>query len=157
RSVQIAILGLLVATAIACVAASPARSAYTGRNGLIAFNRQVGKENAIADVAPDRTGLRVLIRDAYDPTRSPHGRFSAFTRASATGDRDIWIANADGSEEHDLFSPDTNEAVASWSPDGQKLAIQAWAHGQQSDELYIEDSDGSNRVQLTHTSSATAQ
>jgi Tol biopolymer transport system component len=154
---QIVVLGLAAAMAVAFAASQPARSAYPGRNGLIAFNRQVGQEIDIAVVAPDRTGLRVLIRDAYDPAWSPDGRLLAFTRRSSTGDTDIWIANADGSGEHDLFSPDTNERAASWSPDGQRLVIQAWAHGQQSDELYTEDADGGNRVQLTHANATTAQ
>jgi Tol biopolymer transport system component len=156
RRVQV-VLGLAVAIAVACMTSAPARSAYPGRNGLIAFNRQVGNEIDIAVVAPDRTGLRVLIRNAYDPAWSPDGRLIAFTRRSGTGDTDIWIANADGTGERDLYSPDTNEAAASWSPDGRELVIQAWEHGEQNDELYIEDSDGSNRVQLTHASAATAQ
>jgi len=132
------------------VRAQRARSAFPGANGVIAFNRRMGKETDIAVVRPDRTGLRVLIRNAYGPAWSSDGRFLAFTRRSSEGDTDVWIANADGSGQRDLVSPETNEAEVSWSPDGQRLVIEASAHGTHTDELYIENTDGSGRVQLTH-------
>ena len=142
-----------VVAAIGLVDSRLARPANPGRNGLIAFNRQVGDETDVAVVAPDRTGLRVLIRDAYGPAWSPDGLLLAFTRRSR-GDSDLWIANADGSGQHELASPDMNEAAASWSPDGRRLVFEAWAHGQQTDELYIENTDGSGRTQLTHENRA---
>lgn len=148
------VVASVLAGVVACVAPEAVRSAYPGRNGLIAFNRQVGKETDIAVVAPDRTGFRVLIRNAYHPAWSPDGHLLAFTRQSSTGDTDIWIANADGSGEHQLSSPDTDEAAASWSPDGRQLVVEVSPHGQPNDELYIENTDGSERVQLTHATAA---
>jgi Tol biopolymer transport system component len=150
HSLRAVVVASVVAGVVACVHPEAVRSAYPGRNGLIAFNRQVGKETDVAVVAPDRTAFRVLIRNAYDPAWSPDGRLLAFTRRASTGDRDIWIANADGSGEHQLSSPDTDEAGASWSPDGRQLVIEVSRHGQRNDELYIENVDGSERVQLTH-------
>ena len=50
-----------------------------------------------------------------------------------------------------------NESDASWSSDGQRLVLEGSAHGQQSDELYIENTDGSNRVQLTHENGQSLQ
>jgi len=147
---------VLASLGIACAYSGSARSAYPGHNGLIAFNRQIGKDIDIAVVAPDRTGFRVLIRDAYNPAWSPDGRLLAFMRRSSDGDTDIWIANADGSNQRDLFSPDADEAAPSWSPDGQQLVIEAAPHGQSNDELYIENADGSDRIQLTHDTSATS-
>ncbi len=59
----------------------------------------------------------------YEPAFSPDGRWVAFTAGRQSGDFDLYVARADGSEVRKLTSQAGDEYLPSWSPDGSKIAF----------------------------------
>ena len=88
------------------------------------------------------------------PSWSPDGQRIAFvsTRHEAT---EIYVMNADGSKQERLTNNRVDDDYPSWSPDGQKIAFSsslvfAGFDVQEGDyEIYLMDTDGSNRRKLT--------
>ena len=82
-----------------------------------------------------------------DLSVSPDGSHIAFT-GSRTGSKEIWIANADGSNQTQLTSFN-GPAVGSprWSPDGKRIAFDGYASG--SSDLYVIAIEGGNPARLT--------
>ena len=74
----------------------------------------------------DGRGQRRVIRNGVAPRWSPDGRLIAFTRSTSTNralglfQRDVWVANADGSDQRNV-SPDqlADDWLVGWSP-GQR-------------------------------------
>jgi TolB protein len=58
---------------------------------------------------------------------SPDGKWLLFT-AGSFSHHDVWLAAADGSDEHPLAATDRNEYAPTWSPDGRQIAYisEAW-------------------------------
>lgn len=90
--------------------------------------------------------------DAY-PVLSPDGTMIAFAR-SVRGQFDLFVMNADGTDVRRVMgSPNSDEVLPSWAPDGAKLAFTATTDvpgGWQSDIYRIRISDGRFR-RLTYT------
>jgi dipeptidyl aminopeptidase/acylaminoacyl peptidase len=74
--------------------------------------------------------------------QAPEGRI-AF-QSTRTGDSEIWIANADGSEQRNLTSsPDTEDSTPALSPDGSQIAfVRA---DRVANRLWIMDADGAGQ------------
>ena len=74
---------------------------------------------------PDRSGLVQLTTDPRldsAPMLSPDGTRVAFERTDPdAGNADIWIVNADGTNEIPITQTDQVEDWPSWSPDGTRL------------------------------------
>ena len=74
---------------------------------------------------PDRSGLVQLTTDPKldsAPMLSPDGTRVAFERTDPdAGNADIWIVNADGTNEIPITQTDQVEDWPSWSPDGTRL------------------------------------
>jgi len=121
--------------AAALTSSNPPAQAFPGSNGLIAFTRATSQESDIAVVRPDRTGFTTLIRNAENPAWSPDGRLVAFDRKTARGDWDLFVANADGSDQRQLDHPGANEYKPSWAPDGLQLT---YTDGE---EIYVVNAD----------------
>jgi Tol biopolymer transport system component len=89
------------------------------------------------------------------PAWSPDGTQIAF--ASMRGnlsDHNIFVMNADGSDETNLTNDQGNRAwEPSWSPDGSKIAFSYSAGGPE--QIYSMDADGTDLVQLTDTGAGT--
>jgi TolB protein len=120
----------------------PARSAFPGRNGLIAFST-VGGE--IATIRADGTGFRLLIPGSAEaPAWSADGSQIAFMVSGAH--HRLAIAAADGSLMRFLTDASGNDNQPSWSPDGRFIVF--------SDidaDISEVSVDGGKRSKLTHS------
>lgn len=91
------------------------------------------------------------------PVWSPDGRKVVFvanrtaTRTNPAGDRDIWIMDADGSNQRCLFRKDGDDVGPQWSPDGKSVMFLAgtgpsvfvkWLTGQSYRRILVVDLEG---------------
>lgn len=83
---------------------------------------------------------------AFDGVLSPDGARIAYT-TDETGNPDIWIANADGSNPLRITFDPGRDGRPTWSPDGQWLAFASERVGDS--EIYIVRPDGTDLRQLT--------
>ena len=69
--------------------------------------------------------------------------------SNRTGTKEIWVANADGTNQTQLTSFD-GPAVGSarWSPDGKSITFDGYATG--SSDIYVVTADGGNPLRLTN-------
>ncbi|TML32876.1 MAG: hypothetical protein E6G24_09175, partial [Actinobacteria bacterium] len=151
----------LALAALAGFAVSGAEGSLPGYNGFIAFasSRPSYTVGDIWVMAPDGTGQRNLTNDGVrvngSPAWSPDGTEIAYVRDGAAFGSEIWIMNADGSNEQRLTSGYYDGSPA-WSPDGTRIAFDstrpytasAYAH-----HIWVMNRDGSDPVQLTDDSS----
>lgn len=82
---------------------------------------------------------------------SPDGSKIVYA-STQSGHSEIWVMNADGSDQTQLTFPDDPNApdanAPAWSPDGRKIAF--WSgFATESGNVYTINSDGSGRAQLT--------
>ena len=122
------ILGFLAAPLAMVVAGavSPAHATFSGENGLLVYQAQVGRHLQLFTVRPDGNGARQLTRikdsDAIDASWSRDGKRIAFARDYAAGTRrehlDIFTINADGTGLHGMGLRGLN-GDPSWSPGGR--------------------------------------
>jgi Tol biopolymer transport system component len=133
-------------------------------NGKITFSSWRGAYDAIYTVEPDGSNLKQLTNEAHlgvNPNWSPDGTEITYSEQGTAnwspdgaevpsceqgmGGEDIAVMSADGSNLRVLCTNGTYGLDPTWSPDGTKLAYSS------SGDIYMMDSDGSNRVNLTKT------
>ena len=104
-----------------CQACADVGPTWVPSGQLIAFNRTDREGSSLDTVRADGSQLTKITDSdrAGNPQWSPDGRQIAFD-----DDNDIFIANADGSDQRRLLDgePVNGPGVPSWSPDGSKLA-----------------------------------
>ncbi len=90
----------------------------------------------------------------FSPSWSPDGKQIAFSSYRNGGNIQIFVMDSDG--QHPIrLSDGANDKNPAWSPDGQKIAFSsslvfAGFDAQEGDyEIYLMDTDGSNRRKLT--------
>lgn len=83
----------------------------------------------------------------YSPAYSPDGSKIAYV-SEKTGNKDIFIINADGTGETQITFEGSDEQQPIWSPDGTKIAICSNKNG--NEEIYVMNTDGSNPVNITN-------
>src|SRR5215475_707917 len=123
RTLAVAVLFL----AALAVAVSPSDATFSGPNGLLVYQKQVGKHIQLFSVKPDGTAVRQLTHfsdsDAIQPAWSANGERIAFVRDFLAGrfneHGDIYTMNADGGDMRPLGIRGKN-FWPSWSPDGRK-------------------------------------
>jgi TolB protein len=90
--------------------------------------------------------------DERYPTYSPDGTRIAFRGDTdgldLTGDEELFIANADGSDVQQLTHNDAIDSAPAWSPDGTRLAFESTRDGADS-EIYVLDLASGLVTQLT--------
>jgi TolB protein len=86
------------------------------------------------------------VMDAY-PQLSPDGKKILF-QSNRLGNWDIFIADPDGTNLHQLTTDSLNEVTPKWSPDGKQIVYCIDVDTVNSD-IYIMDADGKNQLQLT--------
>ena len=125
----------------------------------IAFASVRSGEYNIYTILEDGTGLQQLTTDADPdfsllPAWSPDGSKIAFssTRDRSSTGLDIWVMNADGSNQTRLTNAAGQNGRASWSPDGSRIAfanIVDVSATEQVGEIMVMNADGSNQTALT--------
>ena len=83
----------------------------------------------------------------YAPSWSPDGKMIVYDRTVQATKGDIWIMNADGSGQRELFSSVENESYPSFSPDGSKIVFSSSRDGDS--EIYVIDVTGEGLRKLT--------
>ncbi len=94
----------------------------------------------------DQSGsLGISALDNY-PSWSPDGTKISF-HSHRDGNREVYVMDADGSNQTRLTDNPSSDAGATWSPDGQKIAFVSDRDG--NFEIYTMDTDGSNQMRIT--------
>jgi Tol biopolymer transport system component len=94
--------------------------------------------------------LRISSIDNY-PSWSPDGTRISF-HSHRDNNREVYVMNADGSNQTRLTDNPASDAGASWSPDGQKIAFVSDRDG--NFEIYTMNADGSNQTRITDNPSS---
>jgi Tol biopolymer transport system component len=156
-----AALAVLLASAVALVlaVAEPAQAAFPGTNGKIVY--EDGSYIWVMDAdGSNRTLLTGGVADGFseDPVWSPNGTKIAFTRTlssdTVTQNREIYVMDADGSNQKRLTTDPYSDAHAAWSPDGRKIVFVGTIAVNKvpvDNDLFIMNADGSNRTNITNT------
>jgi len=85
------------------------------------------------------------------PQWSPDGTKVAFVRGGGSGwEGDIYVVDADGTDETRLTISSANELYPAWSPDGTRIVFETGRDG--NGEVYLMDADGLDQTNLSQYS-----
>jgi Tol biopolymer transport system component len=84
-------------------------------------------------------------RDVQTPAWSPDGRKLAFV-SRRDGNSEIYVMNADGSDQRNLTRHAASDQSPAWSPDGQSIAFVSRRSGLA--EIHVMNADGSDQRNL---------
>jgi Tol biopolymer transport system component len=123
-----------------------------GRSGKIAFESMRTGKGDVWTISPSGSGETNLTANSTafdgDPSWSPDGTKIAFTSERDNGDREIYVMNADGSNQTRLTTSPGFDENPSWSPDGSHIAFDTNRDGNL--EIYAVNADGSNPQRVTN-------
>jgi Tol biopolymer transport system component len=156
----------LTALAVAALTAgllnpAPAAATFAGKNGPIAFSYFAGPENfgstnyEIATIVPGETPVALPAQNPRKdnwPDWSPDGTKIVWWHQGSSGNLDVFVMNANGSNQVNLTSENPSADLnAAWSPDGSEIVLDS---NYQTDtgfsEIQVMDAGGTTFRQLTH-------
>jgi Tol biopolymer transport system component len=142
---------------------SPALGAFPGDNGKIAFDSDRDGDIDIWTMSPRGGNLVNLTANsgAFDGLSSwrADGRRLAFmsdrrTATNLEGDTEIFVMNADGSNQRQITFNAFDDEHPAWSPDGKRIVFARDFDpivGQFDEDLFTMDADGTNEKNRTNT------
>jgi Tol biopolymer transport system component len=84
----------------------------------------------------------------YGPRFSPDGRRIAFESFRSGDTKNIWVADADGSNPVQLTQPPNQDGSPGWSPDGRRIVFSR-SEPNQLPDIWTMDADGGSQRHLT--------
>lgn len=123
-----------------------------GRSGKIAFESMRTGNSDIWTVSPSGSGEKNLTANSTafdgDPSWSPDGTKIVFTSQRDSGDREVYVMNADGSNQTRLTTSPGFDENPVFSPSGGQIAFDTNRDGNL--EIYTMNADGSNQHRVTN-------
>ena len=150
RTLRAFLVASIAAPAFA-VSTQPAHAAFPGRNGLIAWSKVFFSRDAeIFVMGPNGSHPHALTdndRTDFDPAWSADGGRLAYSSSGA--DADVWVIDADGTDEHDVSNDPTGPDIQpAWSPDGSQIVF-VKQNFDGTSAIWVMNADGSGQQQLT--------
>jgi len=155
-----ALVTCLLLAVVVLSQAGPARAAFVGRNGRIAFSSYRDGAVDIYTMQPDGSGVRNLTNDPqpdFQPAWSPDGNLIAFVSLHVGSSQfdQVYLMNPRGGDRVRLTDLGRGNAQEpAWSPDGGRIAFHVSFGGAIDDEIYTMNSDGSDLVRITNNDRA---
>jgi hypothetical protein len=145
------VVAVLVSGLVAAAGTPPARAAFPGRDGLIAFQSNRDGHDEIYVMKSDGTAQTRITDTAGgngDPSWSADGSKIVLS-STRDGNAEIYSMDAGGGNQVRLTtSPASTDETPVLSPDGSKIAFVSWA--QAPAELWVMDANGANPVNITN-------
>jgi Tol biopolymer transport system component len=122
-------------------------------NQFVAFLTQVSGTNnfQINIMKNDGTGVKAVgTADTFESVRlSPDGKKVVFSYYNSTAPLQIGTMNVDGTGRTALTTSGVS-AYPQFTPDGTKIVYEGWTSGDNYDDIFLMNADGTNPTNLTH-------
>jgi TolB protein len=157
--------GALTAAAAAAVAvaatsgtAPPAKGAWPGTNGRIAFASGSGVNSDLYTMLPDGSHVRRLTHThaaEFQPSFSAPGHRIVYVRGTEVAPSEIWVMNADGSHQRRVTRNNSDRGAGDVDPafsrSGRTIVFASDRDVEGQTDLYTVHSDGTHLRRLTRT------
>src|SRR6266508_4822229 len=135
--------------------AAPARAAFPGQNGVIAWSRLFLTTDAeIYGIRPNGRGERQIshnTRNDFGPAWASDGRRIAYGSSTAS-DVDVYVlSTVDWTETNVTNDPGNADVEPAWSPSGGQIAISRQSPFTGLGAIWVVDLNGRDPVRLTET------
>ena len=129
--------------------------AWSPDGELLAFSSDRVGNPEIYVMSPDGTGVTRLTNDlggvfvsrrGVFPVWSPDGEQIAFHSSRDRGNLEVFVVNADGTDETNVTNNNAWDVFPAWSPSGDKIAFLTYGGAA---EIIVMNADGSNPIRLT--------